>query len=617
MSGFKKGFTLKKILVISSILTSILLADGQPKHEFRAAWVATAWALDFPQSNSSSSAMQTEISEALDALQEAEFNAVIFQVRPGCDAFYNSAYEPWSHHLTGTSGQAPAPYFDPLQTWIDEAHKRNMELHAWFNPYRVSTASNLNSLHSSHVYHQHPEWLLSVGAMAGIEQEDPFSDPMSGLRDLRETIILDPGKAVVREYVINVFMDVVNNYDVDGIHMDDYFYPYGGMSGEDSPTFAAEPRGFTNISAWRRDNVNLLVEGLYDSIQAVKPWVKSGVSPFGIWKNGVPAGIVGTSSYHDLYCDPVAWLEGEYVDYVTPQLYWAHGGGQDYSILMPWWAQTISNNNRHLYVGHAPYRLTDWHDWPANELPRQVRLNRATAGCQGSVYFRLSSGVLNNPKGFLDSLRNDLYQYPAIAPAMFWKDDVPPNPPASVSFGVDGQSNQLMWSLPESAPDGDLPNRMVIYRSESYPVDPMEPANIYAIVSSDSTSFTCEVGENYFYAMSALDRLHNESTVVQVASSHVEFSQKPDIHVLLANYPNPFNASTIIQYDLPENAQVSVSIFDMNGKPVRTLAATYSSSGDIRWDGTNDAGQSLSTGIYLCRLMAGVHHASIKLVLLK
>jgi len=608
---------LKEILIVLILLTGNLLADNPPKHEFRAAWVSTAWRLDFPRSNWSTSAMQSEIRSALDALQEAEFNAVVFQVRPGCDAFYNSAYEPWSHELTGTSGAAPSPYFDPLQTWIEEAHKRNMELHAWFNPYRVSTRSDLSSLHSSHVYHEHPEWILTVGAMAGINQEDPLPDPMSEVRDLRESIILDPGKAAVREYVINVFMDVVNNYDVDGVHMDDYFYPYGGMGSEDSPTFAAEPRGFTDIDDWRRDNVNLLIEGLYDSIQVVKPWVKSGVSPFGIWKNGVPPGIVGTSSYHSLYCDPVAWLEAGTVDYVTPQLYWEHGGGQDYGILMPWWAETASNNNRHLYVGHAPYRMTDWHDWPANELPRQVRRNRNTEGCQGSVYFRLRSGVMNNPKGFLDSLRNDLYAYPAIAPSMSWKDAIPPNPPLDVVFGIDAESNQLSWTLPPAADDGDVPNRFVLYRSAEYPVDTSLPSNILAFIPGDSTQYEIEAGGDYFYAISALDRLQNESTVIQISPSGIDKPVTPDDHILFSNFPNPFNPNTSIRYSLPEYSEVQVSIYDLNGRRIRTLDRSHTVSNELVWDGKNDNGVQVSGGVYLCQLQTESIQTSIKLVLLK
>jgi uncharacterized lipoprotein YddW (UPF0748 family) len=606
-----------KILLSCIILIGALIADNPPKHEFRAAWVATAYRLDFPRSNSSTAAMQAEIRDALDDLHEAQFNAVIFQVRPGCDAFYNSAYEPWSHHLTGTSGVAPSPYYDPLQTWIDEAHKRNMELHAWFNPYRISTASDLNSLHSSHIYHEHPEWLLTVGSMAGAEQEDPLSDPMSGVRELRESIILDPGKAAVREYVIDVFMDVVNNYDVDGVHMDDYFYPYGGMSGEDAPTFAAEPRGFTSISAWRRDNVNLLVEGLYDSIQVVKPWVKSGVSPFGIWQNGVPPGIIGTSSYYDLYCDPIAWLEAGTVDYITPQLYWEHGGGQDYGILMPWWAQTILSNDRHLYVGHAPYRMTDYHNWPGSELPRQVRLNRNTEGCQGSVYFRLRSGVLNNPKGFLDSLRNDYYRYPAISPPMPWLDDIPPNPPLNVNFGVNDEEYHLTWTLPEAAEDGDLARRLIIYRNEAFPVDASDPSNILTIIPGDSTYYDCEPSGEYFYAISSLDKLHNESSLVQIAPSSIENTYEPDRPLLFSSFPNPFNPSTTIRYDLPDYAEVGVSIFDLSGRLVRTLSQSHSVSSELSWDGTNETGQAVSGGVYLCRLQAEGFQSTIKLVLLK
>jgi len=594
-----------------------LFADNPPKREFRAAWVATAYRLDFPRSNWSTSSMQAEIRTALDALQAAQFNAVVFQVRPGCDAFYNSAYEPWSHELTGTSGAAPSPYFDPLQMWIEEAHKRNMELHAWFNPYRISTSSNLDALDNSHVYHQHPEWLLTVGSMAGAEQEDPTSDPMSGFRDLRESIILDPGKAVVREYVMNVFLDVVNNYDVDGVHMDDYFYPYGGMSGEDSPTFAAEPRGFTDISNWRRDNVNLLVEAIYDSIQVVKPWVKSGVSPFGIWKNGVPAGIVGTSSYYELYCDPVAWLEEGTVDYLTPQLYWAHGGGQDYGILMPWWAATVSSNNRHLYVGHAPYRMTDYHDWPATELPRQVRLNRTTEGCQGSVYFRLKNGVINNPKGFLDSLTTDLYRYPAIAPAMAWKDSIPPNPPTNVSLEPNSGSPMLTWMPPEAAADGDGAHRIMIYQGDSSPVETSNPANILDIISGDSSHYEIESTDEYSYAISALDRLNNESIPIQISPSSIENSFEPDRPMLFSNFPNPFNPSTTISFVLPELSQVEVSVFDISGRHVRTLIQAQATSSRFIWDGRNETGAPVSGGVYVCRLQTESFQTSIKLLLLK
>ena len=224
---------------------------------------------------------------------------------------------------------------------------------------------------------------------------------------------------------------------------------------------------------------------------------------------------------------------------------------------------------------------------------------------------------MNNPKGFLDSLRNDLYQYPAIAPTMSWKDDIPPNPPANVSFGINAESNQLTWSLPEAAEDGDFPRRMVIYRSDTYPVDAANPSQIYAIISGDSTHYDVESDGDSYYAISALDRLHNESSIVQIAPSNIDFTQVPDSPVLLTNYPNPFNPSTTIRYGLLDYSEVSISIFDMSGRSVRKFNQSHTRSGELRWDGTNDSGQPVSAGIYLCRLEAKGVHANIKLVLLK
>lgn len=593
---------MRKLFIILTIVSSTY-SQTSPKHEFRAAWVATAYGLDFPISNESTSAMQAEIVTMLDSLKHNGFNAVIFQVRPGCDAFYESAYEPWSHHLTGTSGQAPSPFFDPLQTWINEAHARNMELHAWFNPYRVTTIGDPNTLDPSHVYHQHPEWLLSVGAIAGLNQEYPGSDPFASDRDLRESLILDPGKAAVREYVISVFMDVVNNYDIDAVHMDDYFYPYGGMGNEDAETFLDEPRGFGSVSDWRRDNVNLLVEGIFDSIQVVKPWVKSGVSPFGIWKSGYPAGIVGTSSYYELYCDPMAWLNAGTIDYLTPQLYWEHGGGQDYGSLMPWWADSVSTNGRHLYVGHAPYRLTDWHNWPAAELPRQVRLNRNTDGCQGSVYFRLRNGVVNNPKGFLDSLDNDLYRYPALMPPMSWKDDVPPRSPANVEFNfADGL--ELIWSAPELAPDTDSAYQYVVYSSDDLPVNIDAAENIMTILRASETNYIIPEGSGDHFAITTLDRLGNESDAVQITPVSIRQDAKPRSLTSLGNYPNPFNPVTNISYNLSQQSHVSLTIYDALGRMVNTLESAIKSPGtySLEWSGVDQNGMSVSSGIYFCKL---------------
>ena len=605
---------MKRTILLAIFLTSIIFAQNYPKHEFRAAWVATVYRLDWPRSNWSSVAMQTEITQMVDSLHNNGFNAIIFQVRPECDAFYQSAYEPWSRHLTGTSGQAPSPFFDPLQMWIQVAHARGMELHAWFNPYRVTTSSTPSSLHPSHVYHQHPEWMLSFATRENGFAEGMESNTIETERDLRESIILDPGKAEVREYVTNVFLDVVNNYDVDAVHMDDYFYPYGGMSGEDAATFAAEPRGFSDIENWRRDNINQLVAGIHDSIQVVKPWVKYGVSPFGIWKNGYPSGVVGTSSYHELYCDPMAWLGAGTIDYLTPQLYWEHGGGQDYEILMPWWADSVAAHDRHLYVGHAPYRMSDFHNWPVTEMTAQVRLNRLTEGCQGSVYFRLRSGIVNNPKHFLDSLDNDLYLYPALKPPMPWIDDEAPNPPNSLALN----GNELTWLPPATAADGDTAYQYVVYASTGSAIDTEDPAQILRIVPAPTTSLTLNLSTSS-YGVTSLDRIGNESELVLVDPSSTDEITQPSDYLLLSAFPNPFNPHTTIQYELSEATLVTIKVYDVSGRERMTLFEGNAPVGmnQLTWNGRDGNEQELSAGVYLCSIATPNSSSSIKLVYLR
>ena len=609
----------RQLQVLASLFilaSQVLIGDIGPKYEFRSVWIATA-APDFPLSYSVS-AQKSEIRNMLDILKNAGFNSVIFQVRPGCDAFYDSNYEPWSHLLTGTSGQAPNPFYDPLNYFISQAHIRGMELHAWFNPYRVSTLSNLGNLDTSHVYHQHPEWVLTVvnrGASdiipetGGMYSNTLLMENEDTNRDERTTtVILDPGQAAVREYVINVFMDVVNRYAIDGVHMDDYFYPYGGMGNEDAATFAAEPRGFTDIHDWRRDNINLLVQGIYDSIQVVKPWVKYGVSPFGIWKSGVPPGIVGLSSYYAIYCDPIAWLQAGTVDYITPQLYWPFGGGQDYGTLMPWWADSIATHDRHLYVGHAPYRISDYHNWSAEELPNQIRLNRQTAGCQGSVFFRIRNGVMNNPKGFLDSLRNDFYRFPAITPVMTWKDSIPPLSPCSVTVEQVADDYHISWCHPAAASDGDSATKYVIYRFDSLAVDIENSTNILAIVPGTETQYTDQVTGWHYYAVTALDRISNESAPVAATPlGNLTAGSLPEQFKLYPAYPNPFNPKTTIRYVLPRQISVKITIYNLLGELIKILVDKQQTAGakSVEWDATNTRGIPVSAGVYLYQIRVG------------
>ncbi|MCF7809256.1 MAG: family 10 glycosylhydrolase [Candidatus Marinimicrobia bacterium] len=578
---------MRRLLLTITCLTAIfgLIYSGElPKREMRAAWMATA-VRDFPVQNYSNG-QQMEIRSDFNKLKAAGFNTVIFQVRPGCDAFYESSYEPWSHLLMGASGLAPdAPYYDPLAYMVQEAHARGMEVHAWFNPFRLSTISNLENLHETHVYKEHPEWKMN-----------------------HDTKMLNPGIPEVRDYTVDVLMDVVNRYDIDGVHMDDYFYPYAGMSNEDAAEFAADPRGIANIDDWRRDNINSFVEALYDSIKSQKPWVKLGISPFGIWKSGTPTGINGLSSYSAIYCDPMAWLAGGYIDYVNPQLYWPFGGGQNFGILMPWWADQVNLAGRHLYVGHAAYRITTptsgWSNgWNANEVPRQIRALRADGDVQGSVYFRLLRGLFDNPKGFQDSLKQDLYRHPALIPAMPWLDDVPPNQPAQMTWEQNGDSKTLSWMAPSAAADGDTASQYVIYRSETTPVDVDLAANIVDVIPASRRRYTDNTVGDFYYTVTALDRVKNESLPHPTVSLD-EIAAVPDEFILYPNYPNPFNPSTTISFSIGEGQDVRLSVYDISGQHVLDLHEGYLSAGKHAYgfDSRMGDGYLLPTGVYLARL---------------
>lgn len=476
-----------------SIIVSNSFASAIPKREFRGAWIATIVNLDWPSAPGLSSDQQrAELCRLLDQLHDVGINAIILQVRPECDAFYPSPFDPWSYYLTGKQGKAPSPYYDPLEFAIREAHQRGMELHAWFNPYRAVREIGAYPLDPGHVSNRHPDWTIQIGSIK----------------------VLNPGLSSVRNYVTAVIMDVVRRYDIDGVHFDDYFYPYppNSITNQDDAAFANDPRGFTDRGEWRRDNVNLLIQMVHDSIQAVKPFIKFGVSPFGIWKNGVPPGTTGFDAYNEIYADAVAWLNHQWVDYLAPQLYWPFGGAQDYGKLLPWWAS--QTNGRHLYPGLAIYKISGW---STSEVPNQIRLNRQTSGVSGNIFFR-TTHVIANLKGFTDSLKNDLHRYPAVQPIMAWKDVLPPNPPGQLGYAplTSYGPPMLQWQQGFRAADGDSGYRFVIYRSKrpDFLPDELEDAqNIIAIVGDRHFAPPIPGFESgpYYYLVTALDRNANES----------------------------------------------------------------------------------------------------------
>jgi uncharacterized lipoprotein YddW (UPF0748 family) len=324
------------------------------------------------------------------------------KVRPVGDAFYASTLEPWSIYLTGTHGKAPSPLWDPLKFIITEAHKRNIEVHAWLNPYRGRMSGTTYALASNHMAKRFPKYAYTYN----------------------KYIWMDPGSVEVQQFIVNVTEDIVRRYAVDGIHMDDYFYPYNdGTEFPDATTYTTYQKqgGKLIKDDWRRSNVNTLVQTMYTRMHAIRPKVKFGISPFGIWKSGVPAGTTGLSSYDSLYCDTQMWLEQGLVDYMTPQLYWQiDPPAQSYPVLLNWWVEQ-SKKGRHVYPGNAVYRiLPSGLNWPVAEIVRQINITRSMRDrlALGNVFYSAKQ-IVQNVKGIQTELAT-LYKQKAIIPKMNW-----------------------------------------------------------------------------------------------------------------------------------------------------------------------------------------------------
>ena len=371
-----------------------LMAQLSPKREFRGAWMHT---VSGHYKGMGTAEMQKLLIEQLNSLQEAGINAIIFQVRPEADALYISNIEPWSRFLTGKQGQAPSPLWDPMAFMIEQCHKRGMEFHAWVNPYRVKT--NLKSeLAPTHIYWQHPEWFLQYG----------------------NQLYFDPGLPESRKYICKVMKDIVDRYDVDAIHMDDYFYPYP-IAGQDFPdnlSFARYGMGFSNKQDWRRDNVNVLVKELHELIHTEKPWVKFGISPFGIYRNkkSDPNGsdTKGLQNYDDLYADILLWINNGWVDYTIPQVYWEIGHpAADYETLVGWWAKHAFK--RPLFIGQDVLRTVqkaDLQNPSINQMPRKMELQRAYPAIGGSCQWPAVE-VVANAGNYRDMLIRSYHRFPA------------------------------------------------------------------------------------------------------------------------------------------------------------------------------------------------------------
>lgn len=432
---------IRKITLLFAFLFLIQTVNSQiyDEREFRGAWVATVKNIDWPSSkNLDTDQQKKELIKLLDTFNSLNFNAVIFQIRPVADAFYNSKYEPWSEYLTGSNGEKPTPYYDPLAFIIDETHKRGMEFHAWLNPYRAMVDYKESKSNGLNLIDENPEWFVNYGKHK----------------------YFNPGIPEVRAYTNKVVADIVQNYNIDAIHFDDYFYPYkiNGKNFPDENSFKKYGADFypNKLDDWRRNNVNQIIEELATTIKSIKPWVQFGISPFGVWKNKStdPLGSdteAGQTNYDDLYADILLWLKNGWLDYVLPQAYWFIGHEKaDYQTIAKWWAENSYETN--LYLGQGVYKLDKqskkdaWKNNNPTEIGKQIDLNRSIPQIQGSVFFSAKT-FLKNTLNINDELKNSYFQNPILPPTIIKSNRQIPEPVFDVEIQkLKKKKYRLCWS---------------------------------------------------------------------------------------------------------------------------------------------------------------------------
>jgi uncharacterized lipoprotein YddW (UPF0748 family) len=393
--------------------------------EFRGVWLASVKNIDWPSSPDLTTAQQkAELQALLDQARRLRLNAVLLQVRPSCDALYASTLEPWSEYLTGRMGKAPAPFYDPLAFAVEEAHRRGLELHAWFNPYRARHAAALSPVSSDHISKTRPHLVKTYG----------------------RSLWLNPGSREVQEHSLAVVLEVVRRYDIDGVHFDDYFYPYPEKDERGQPLpfpdwsswrQYQEAGGKLSREDWRRENVNLFIVRVSQSVKALKPWVKFGIAPFGIWRPGHPPQVKGLDAHDELYADARKWLRDGWVDYLAPQLYWGEEKREtSFSALLSWWAAQNAHH-RHLWPGLDISRVG--RSRAPEEIAEQVRATRTQPGADGNTLWG-AGALVENRRGLSDMLSRQVYSQPALTPAYPWLDKLPPGQPqVSASFGIGGE----------------------------------------------------------------------------------------------------------------------------------------------------------------------------------
>ena len=480
----RPAFTALLLFVVSTVCANTV-------REFRGAWIQC---VNGQFMGMSTADMQKTLTYQLDELQKDGANAIIFQVRPECDALYNSSIEPWSRFLTGEQGKAPSPYWDPLQWMIEQCHKRGMELHAWINPYRAKTKTT-HVLSPKHIAHKRRDLVFEYDGQ----------------------YILNPAYDENRQYICHVVGDILRRYDVDGLHIDDYFYPYpaAGCTIPDEKLYRRNPGGHSNIGDWRRYNVNLFMKEMHDTIRAVKPWVKFGVSPFGIYRNkkSDPNGsdTRGLQNYDDLYADVLLWINNGWVDYCVPQIYWQIGHPTaDYKTLIQWWDRNASA--RPLYIGEDVERTVKYKDDDnpnQHQMPAKYKLHDFANNVQGTVLWYAKAAV-DNIGNYGMMLRNVYWRTPALQPLMPFISKKQPGKPRKVKMVWTSDGPMLFWTAPKTK------SKSKDWASNAHQYAVYCDGTLVAVTSDTFFKLPYVDGKTkHTYVVTSLNRIHNESKAVK------------------------------------------------------------------------------------------------------
>lgn len=480
----RPAFTALLLFVVATVCANTV-------REFRGAWIQC---VNGQFMGMSTADMQKTLTYQLDELQKDGANAIIFQVRPECDALYNSSIEPWSRFLTGEQGKAPSPYWDPLQWMIEQCHKRGMELHAWINPYRAKTKTT-HVLSPKHIAHKRRDLVFEYDGQ----------------------YILNPAYDENRQYICHVVGDILRRYDVDGLHIDDYFYPYpaAGCTIPDEQLYRRNPGGHSNIGDWRRYNVNLFMKEMHDTIRAVKPWVKFGVSPFGIYRNkkSDPNGsdTRGLQNYDDLYADVLLWINNGWVDYCVPQIYWQIGHPTaDYKTLIQWWDRNASA--RPLYIGEDVERTVKYKDDDnpnQHQMPAKYKLHDFANNVQGTVLWYAKAAV-DNIGNYGMMLRNVYWRTPALQPLMPFISKKQPGKPRKVKMVWTSDGPMLFWTAPKTK------SKSKDWASNAHQYAVYCDGTLIAVTSDTFFKLPYVDGKTkHTYVVTSLNRIHNESKAVK------------------------------------------------------------------------------------------------------